>query len=76
MTKLAAAGTKSRAGSRPGPRRLRRARFWADASGATSIEYAIICGLVFLVAASGMTLFGDQMTAMFGTISSRVTSVP
>jgi pilus assembly protein Flp/PilA len=48
-------------------------RFYADESGATAIEYTLIISLVFLAILGAMTLFSDNIKAMFSAISSAVT---
>ncbi len=48
-------------------------RFYADESGATAIEYTLIISLVFLAILGAMTLFSDNIKAMFAAISSAVT---
>jgi pilus assembly protein Flp/PilA len=52
------------------------ARLWKrlvrDESGATAIEYGLIVALVFLTAVSAINLFADNMTAMFGKISTAI----
>ena len=47
--------------------------FYADKSGATAIEYTLIISLVFLVILGAMTLFSDNIKAMFSAISSAIT---
>lgn len=47
-------------------------RFANDERGATAIEYALICGLIFLVIISAVTLFSTQATAMFNYISTTI----
>ena len=47
-------------------------RFAKDERGATAIEYALICGLIFLVIISAVTLFSTQATAMFNYISTTI----
>lgn len=49
--------------------RLLLDRFLADDAGATSIEYALIAGLIFLVIVSSVTIFANKASAMFDTIA-------
>jgi pilus assembly protein Flp/PilA len=48
-------------------------RLYADERGATAIEYALIVSLVFLVILGAMTLFSDNIKAMFAAIATAVT---
>jgi pilus assembly protein Flp/PilA len=50
-------------------------RFLADETGATAIEYGLICGLIFLVIVSAVTLFSDRATAIFAYVSSTIDGV-
>ncbi len=50
-------------------------RFQTDDRGATAIEYGLICGLIFLVIVSAVTLFSDRATAMFTYVSTTIDSV-
>jgi pilus assembly protein Flp/PilA len=50
-------------------------RFLADQRGATAIEYGLICGLIFLVIITAVTLFSSRATAMFEYISSTIAAV-
>jgi pilus assembly protein Flp/PilA len=45
------------------------ARFIHDARGATTIEYALITGLIFLVIVSAVGLLNGSVTALFATIA-------
>ena len=40
-------------------------RLWSDESGATSIEYALILGLMFLVLLTALSAFSDASTGLF-----------
>ena len=45
------------------------ARFWRDRSGATAIEYGLICGLIFLAIVSAVTAFAHNFDSMMNTTS-------
>ena len=47
-------------------------RCLADERGATAIEYALICGLIFLVIISAVTLFAERAADMFNHISDTI----
>jgi pilus assembly protein Flp/PilA len=47
-------------------------RFLTDERGATAIEYGLICGLIFLVIITAVTLFASRATAMFDYISATI----
>ena len=47
-------------------------RFLSDQRGATAIEYGLICGLIFLVIVSAVTLFSTRATAIFDHISTTI----
>ena len=44
-------------------------RIWRDCSGATAIEYALICGLVSIAAIVAMQGIGNQLDETFSTTS-------
>ncbi len=48
------------------------ARFLADESGATAIEYGLIAALVSVAAIGALTALGGSLTTMFQTGSSAV----
>ncbi|MCA3701290.1 Flp family type IVb pilin [Brevundimonas sp.] len=50
-------------------------RFLADESGATAIEYGMICGMIFLVIITAVTLFANRATDMFDYVSSTIAAV-
>lgn len=50
-------------------------RFLADESGATAIEYGLICGMIFLVIITAVTLFASRATDMFDYVSSTIAAV-
>lgn len=50
--------------------RVRGQRFVQDRRGATSIEYALIASLIFLVIVAGVTSAGDTLTAVFEKVGS------
>ncbi len=41
-----------------------------DKTGATAIEYALIAGLISIVAVVSMTLIGGQLSTTFSTVGS------
>lgn len=43
-------------------------RFWHEETGATALEYGLLCALVFLVAAGAMGLMATEVTKMFDLI--------
>ena len=47
-------------------------RFFKDDSGATSIEYGLIAGLIFLVIVGAVSLFATNVTLTFDHISNAV----
>jgi pilus assembly protein Flp/PilA len=47
-------------------------RFLADESAATAIEYAVICGCMFLAIVGAITTFAAKATNIFNTIASNV----
>lgn len=50
------------------------ARLWKDDSGATVVEYGLICSLVFLVACGAITAFGHNATNIFNTAAAAINS--
>ena len=48
--------------------------FARDERGATSIEYGLIVSLIFLVAVSAMTAFGNRSTTIFNTALNAINS--
>jgi pilus assembly protein Flp/PilA len=51
-------------------------RFLADQSGATAVEYAVICACIFLIAVTAIVSFGAAATNMFTHISNAVAGTP
>ena len=47
-------------------------KFFRDESGATAIEYGLIAALVAVVLIGGLGLLGENLNAMFSSISTRV----
>ncbi|MCJ2005755.1 Flp family type IVb pilin [Methylobacterium sp. WL30] len=47
-------------------------RFAADARGATSIEYALISGLVFLAIVGSLRLYASKVSTVYQTIGNAV----
>jgi pilus assembly protein Flp/PilA len=52
--------------------RLRLKAFWANESGATAIEYGLICALIFLVIVTSVTAFGNKTTGIMDTVSAAI----
>ena len=52
--------------------RLSVGAFWRDEAGATSIEYGLICGLIFIVVVTSVTTFGNLTTALIQRISDTI----
>ena len=48
--------------------------FWKDESGATAIEYGLICSLIFLVIVTTVTAFGNKTTALMDRVSLAITT--
>jgi pilus assembly protein Flp/PilA len=51
-------------------------RFLVDTSGATAVEYSVICGCIFLVIIAAMINFGAAASNMFNHLSSAVEGTP
>lgn len=49
-------------------------RFHRDDSGATAIEYGLICALIFLVIIVAVTAFADKSTAMYDLVSTAISN--
>lgn len=47
-------------------------RFAADASGATSIEYALIAGFVFLAMIGSLRLYASKVGVVYATIGNAI----
>ena len=54
---------------------VRARRFVGDARGGTAIEYALIGGLIFAVAAGSIRLYGTRVSAVYGQIGSAMAQV-
>lgn len=50
-------------------------RLLLDDSGATSIEYGLIAGLVAIAAIAAMTALGDSLNTLFSNVADTVASV-
>ncbi|WP_287156557.1 Flp family type IVb pilin [Euryhalocaulis sp.] len=50
------------------------ARFSRNESGATAIEYGLICALIFLAIVGAVTLFANNSTDMFNTVATEIAS--
>ncbi len=48
--------------------------FLNDESGATMIEYGLIAALVSVAAIAALTLVGDELVVIFGTVSSKLSA--
>jgi pilus assembly protein Flp/PilA len=48
----------------------------ADQTGATAVEYALICGCIFLVIITAVIGFGSNATNMFNNIATAVAGTP
>lgn len=49
-------------------------RLHRDDSGATAIEYGLICALIFLVIVAAVTAFAARSTAMYDHVSATITT--
>lgn len=49
-------------------------RFFTCSRGATAIEYALICGLIFLAIIGAMAMLGDESTGLFGVTNTAVSN--
>ena len=47
--------------------------FISNESGATAIEYGLLAGLIAVVIVAGVTLAGDNLSALFNTIATSLT---
>jgi pilus assembly protein Flp/PilA len=52
------------------------ARFVADQSGATAVEYGVICGCIFLAVVGAIVNFGSAATNMFNNLAAAVSGAP
>ncbi len=50
-------------------------KFWEDESGATAIEYGLIVGIMAALLVSVLTMFREDLTALFQAISETLKSV-
>jgi pilus assembly protein Flp/PilA len=48
-------------------------KFFKDESGATAIEYGLLAALISVVGVTAMTIAGTQLTAVFGTVGTKLT---
>jgi Flp pilus assembly pilin Flp len=51
-------------------------RFLADQSGATAVEYSVLCGFIFLAVVAAIVNFGAAATGMFNKLSNAVAGTP
>lgn len=49
-------------------------RLHRDDSGATAIEYGLICALIFLVIIAAVSAFANKSTAMYDYISTTISN--
>lgn len=52
------------------------ARFVADESGATAIEYGLIAALISVAAIGAFTLVGKELNTLFTTIKDKLAPAP
>ena len=52
------------------------ARFAADESGATAIEYGLIAALISVALIGAATLVGGHLSTLFTTISTKLVATP
>jgi pilus assembly protein Flp/PilA len=50
-------------------------RFRRDERGAAMVEYGLLVGLIALVVAAGATVLGNDISTMFSSIGSYLTSI-
>lgn len=50
-------------------------RFASDTSGATAVEYALICALVSVVVVSALTSLNDPVNGLFGSVIDQFNAV-
>lgn len=49
--------------------------FLKDESGATAIEYALLAGLIGVGIMAAATTLGEQITTLFGTITTKLQTI-
>ena len=49
-------------------------RFLKDESGATAIEYGLLAALISITVVAGATVAGPQISAIFNTVGSELTT--
>lgn len=62
-------------GSRPWGIATLVRRFARDACGATSIEYALIAGLIFMVTVGSIRLYSSKMNTVYGQITGTMSQI-
>ncbi|MGU3469280.1 Flp family type IVb pilin [Methylobacterium sp. C33D] len=68
---------RSRGASAPAGRlRAATARFARDVRGSTATEYALLGGLIFLVAVGSIRFYVSRVSAVYGDITAAVTQGP
>ena len=50
-------------------------RFARDARGATSIEYALIAGLIFMITVGSIRLYSSKMNTVYGQITGSMSQI-
>ena len=48
-------------------------RLWKEESGQGLVEYGLLIVLIIVVAVAALSLFGDQLSELFGGIGQRIT---
>jgi pilus assembly protein Flp/PilA len=51
-------------------------KFLCDEDGATAVEYVLIVAAIAVVVVGGIAAFGDQLTALFGGVTTAITPAP
>jgi Flp pilus assembly pilin Flp len=51
-------------------------RFWQEETGAETVEYALVLGLVALAAVAGLTLAGSNIKSWWNGLASEISSIP
>jgi len=80
--RLGLSGHTTSAATRKGPATPGASKGWRaflrafgqDRSGATAVEYGLICALIFLVIVTSVTAFGNKTTNIINTVSAAITA--
>ena len=51
-------------------------RFYAEETGAETVEYALVLGLMALAAAAAITTAGTKLSAWWSTLATSITTIP